>query len=231
MANDVIEKAISWALSIANNPANGYDQLHRWGPDYDCSSFVISAFEQAGVKVKTAGATYTGNMKAVFLKCGFADVTGSVNLASGAGLIRGDVLLNEVTHTALYLGSGQIVHAAGNENGGATGGASGDQNGREICQRGYYNSPWNCVLRFSAAKENNSDSSVSVNVPVLRNGSVGGSVVLLQIILNGLRFNCGDVDGDFGPKTENALRKFQAVMGINQTGVADSATWKVLFGG
>ena len=43
---------------------HGYDQDDRWGlyGDYDCSSAVITAWESAGVPVKTHGATYTGNM-------------------------------------------------------------------------------------------------------------------------------------------------------------------------
>ena len=32
------EKAVTWAIKIANDPAHGYDQDNRWGPDYDCSS-------------------------------------------------------------------------------------------------------------------------------------------------------------------------------------------------
>lgn len=46
------EKAVTWAIEIANDPAHGYDQDNRWGPDYDCSSLVISAWQQAGVPVK-----------------------------------------------------------------------------------------------------------------------------------------------------------------------------------
>ena len=49
------EKAVTWAIRIANDPAHGYDQDNRWGPDYDCSSLVISAWQQAGVPVKTKG--------------------------------------------------------------------------------------------------------------------------------------------------------------------------------
>lgn len=122
-----IEKAVTWALQIAQDPVHGYDQTCRWGPDYDCSSLMISAWQQAGVPVKTAGATYTGNMLPAFLKCGFEDVTAEINLTTGAGLQRGDVLLNARHHTAMCIGSGQIVHASINEAGKAIGGKSGDR--------------------------------------------------------------------------------------------------------
>lgn len=106
------EKAVTWAIRIANDPAHGYDQDNRWGPDYDCSSLVISAWQQAGVPVKTKGATYTGNMKSVFLSCGFKDVTSKVNLSTGSGMKRGDVLLNIASHTVMHIGNGQVVSAS-----------------------------------------------------------------------------------------------------------------------
>ena len=58
------ESAIQWMENHANNNAFGYDQRYRWGEkgDFDCSSAVISAWQAAGVPVKTRGATYTGNM-------------------------------------------------------------------------------------------------------------------------------------------------------------------------
>lgn len=146
----ISEKAAAWAESVAADDAHGYDQTSRWGPDYDCSSLVISAYKSAGLALKS---TYTGNMRADFLAHGFQDVTGLVNLGSGAGLQRGDVLLNERNHTALYTGSGRIVHAAGNERGGAVGGRTGDQTGREITAAAYCNFPWDCVLRY-AGEEN-----------------------------------------------------------------------------
>jgi len=145
----MISKAIGWAVGIASDSSHGYDQTHRWGPDYDCSSLVISAYEQAGAGVKAAGATYTGNMRRAFLACGFKDVTQKVSLSSGAGLLAGDVLLHERNHTAMYIGGGQLVQASGNERGGITGGKTGDQTGGEINVRSYYNYPWDCVLRLA----------------------------------------------------------------------------------
>ena len=64
------------ALDIADDNSHGYDQINRWGaPDYDCSSLVITAYEKVGVPVKEKGATYTGNMREAFKKCGFVEVT------------------------------------------------------------------------------------------------------------------------------------------------------------
>ena len=146
-----IENAVLWMIRTANDNRHGYDQKYRWGErgDYDCSSAVITAWETAGVPVKSAGATYTGNMYSAFKKCGFVDVTQSVNLKAGSGILRGDVLLTRGKHTAMYIGSGKIVHASINEKGKAIGGIPGDQTGKEFCIRSYYNKPWEYVLRYN----------------------------------------------------------------------------------
>lgn len=151
-ADDAIEKAISWMEKTAKDPSHGYDQAYRWGErgDYDCSSAVITAWQQAGVPVKTVGATYTGNMLQAFKQCGFDDVTGKVNRTTGEGMKRGDVLLNVVHHVAMYCGNGKEVEASINERGGATGGAPGDQTGKEFWIRSYRNYPWNYVLRYNS---------------------------------------------------------------------------------
>ena len=143
----VVEKATRFMEETAANDEHGYDQQYRWNErgDYDCSSLVISAYKHAGVPLQS---TYTGNMKADFLSHGFVNVTSKVNLKTGANMKRGDVLLNEVTHTAMYIGNGKIVHAAGNEYGKATGGKPGDQTGREITVANYYNANWGVVLRY-----------------------------------------------------------------------------------
>lgn len=146
---ELIQEAVSLAVSMAQDASHGYAQDNRWGPDYDCSSFLIHVWQSVGVPVKDSGATYTGNMRNTFIACGFRVVTGSVNLTTGAGLQTGDVLLHERNHTAMYIGNGQIVQASGNERGGITGGTPGDQTGQEIHTRSYYNFPWEVILRLS----------------------------------------------------------------------------------
>ena len=160
-----IESAVTWISGIAGDDSHGYDQIDRWCEygDYDCSSLVISAYEQAGIPVKTNGATYTGNMYQVFLKCGFKDVSTSVNTSTGAGLQRGDVLLNHIHHTAMYIGNGRLVEAQWSENQSAYGYA-GDQTGEEIWERSYYNYPWDCVLRYCGENAIPSQTNGKINV-------------------------------------------------------------------
>ena len=145
------ELAIRAMEELAKDNSHGYDQIHRWGTDYDCSSAVITSWEIAGVPVHKNGATFTGNMLYSFLKSGFVNVTKTVDLRTGKGLVRGDVLLNIKHHTAMYAGNGKEVEASINELGKATGGKTGDQTGKEILIRNYRNYPWDCVLRY---KEN-----------------------------------------------------------------------------
>ena len=216
---EIIEKATQFIINVANDNSHGYDQAYRWNErgDYDCSSLVITSWQQAGVPVKTNGATYTGNMYNVFLKCGFKDVTKSVNLSNGSGMQRGDVLLNHVHHTAMYIGNGQECEASINEKGKATGGQPGDQTGQEIKIRSYRNYPWNCILRYTggATIEPSNQSSQ------LSKGSIGSAVKQMQTMLIKCGYSCGTAgaDGSFGAKTLKALKKFQKANGLIEDGI------------
>lgn len=147
----VIDKAVSWAIQIAKDDSHGYDQAGRNGPDYDCSSLVINAYKQAGAKVGSA--SYTGDMYKVFTANGFKDVTGQINLSTGSGLKKGDVLLNVSEHASLVIeDGGKRVNASRNENGQYTGGKTGDQTGNEISIKAYSNyyiGGWDYVLRYN----------------------------------------------------------------------------------
>lgn len=64
--------------------------------------------------------------------------------------------------------------------------------------------------------------------PVLKNGAVGESVKRLQELLNALS-NAGlKVDGEFGAKTELAVRDFQSKNGLKADGIVGEKTWAVL---
>ena len=102
------ESALKWAKGIAADQSHGYSQQNRYGPDYDCSSLVLSSYKQAGVPIDFNVVCYTGNMQGL-LQYGFKDVTSQVNLNTGNGLQPGDVLWYHISgtngHTAMYAGS------------------------------------------------------------------------------------------------------------------------------
>lgn len=223
------EKAIRQMEAWARDDSHGYDQRYRWGElgDYDCSSAVISAWQAAGVPVKSMGATYTGDMVPAFTACGFADVTGSVNFKTGEGLKRGDVLLNVKYHTAMYCGGGYEVEASINENGGDIGGRPGDQTGWEFLIRPYRDYPWNICLRYMGDIETDDFLFYTHEVGF---GSMGLDVWRGQMILYARGFYTSITDACFGPLTRQAVTEFQKVAKIPVTGKLDADTWATLLG-
>jgi immune inhibitor A len=64
--------------------------------------------------------------------------------------------------------------------------------------------------------------------PVLRRGSKGSDVRRLQQALVNLAFDPGTVDGDFGPRTEKAVRAYQTSRGLVGDGIVGKKTWAAL---
>ena len=65
---------------------------------------------------------------------------------------------------------------------------------------------------------------------LLKLGSKGDEVRTLQSLLNSKGYSVGSVDGDFGPATEAAVRKFQADHGLGVDGIVGKNTWAALYG-
>ena len=83
-----VEAAIQWAISIANDDSHGYSQSNRNGPNYDCSSFVSTAFKNGGFSV--SGSLNTSSMADAFVKVGFTKYK------------KGDVLADDVAYNYVY---------------------------------------------------------------------------------------------------------------------------------
>ncbi|MBQ3435619.1 MAG: C40 family peptidase [Bacilli bacterium] len=134
------EKAVAWAKKIANNDSIGYSQAVREGSSYDCSSLIINAYEKAGIPVKAAGATNTGNMIKAFTKTGkFEYVPGNPNVNN---LKPGDIVITPGSHTEMYVGKGKLLGAHDNFDG-----SVGDSSGKEINVADYYGT-WSGYLKY-----------------------------------------------------------------------------------
>lgn len=235
----VIDKAVTYMIDLVTDPIHGYDQINRWGPNFDCSSAIITAVQNgAGIPVKAAGATYTGNMRAAFKKCGFRDIP----YKRGITLARGDILLCHKVikgkvygHTVMYIGDGKIAQFSINEKGTAKGGKSGDQTGKEsyIGKFYEYSKGWDCVLRYPGDDDKQEDETVNITMPVLKKGSRCAEVGTVQTLLNALGFKGKNgrpltVDRDFGQNVDYAVRLFQKSKDLTADGIVGLKTWKSL---
>ena len=144
----VVDRAVSFAVDVANDDANhGYNIDHGWGPgEYHCIGLVMTAYTMAGYDM---GKAWTGHMPERLAKYGFYDVTGSVDLRTGAGLQKGDILWmmhpgGKHGHTELYAGDGLLVGARGL---GVNDQIPGDQDGTEVSVIPYTNLSWQRAFR------------------------------------------------------------------------------------
>lgn len=110
--NAKVENAVKWMVDKATNNYITYSQSNRnlnnpAGLSYDCSSFVITAFNQAGFDINSS---YTGDMKSGFTSEGWEWHPVYNGTITADMLVRGDILLNEGKHTQVYIGNNQDVN-------------------------------------------------------------------------------------------------------------------------
>lgn len=132
-----INKAVTWMESIAADDSHGYSQLQRNGPDYDCSSFVGTALANAGFAVSPYSTTR--NLEEQLTRSGFKKC--------GKPWKRGDIHLAAGHHVTMSTDATHIVHASQSETGGIYG-KTGDQTGKEICVRSYYDLPYDNTVHY-----------------------------------------------------------------------------------
>jgi len=151
---------------MVNDNRFGYSWEERWGAkpekwtvggvsfdmpvgDYDCSSSCTQAWRKAltGTKYAKAldAATYTGNMREVFVKSGLFAWKPISFIAS-----PGDLYLNEQNHVAMCQGqSPDLLSEFSWGDKGAYGNRRGDQSGREAAVNAYYDYPWDGILHYN----------------------------------------------------------------------------------
>lgn len=109
-----------------------------------------------------------------------------------------------------------------------------DSNGGQVMERtrkvsqvlGAVRPKYETASGATATKTEDND----VKIPVIKKGSKGAMVKATQILLNGYGYNCGTADGDFGAKTDAAVRKYQAAKKLTVDGEVGEKTFCSLTG-
>ena len=79
--------------------------------------------------------------------------------------------------------------------------------------------------------DTSANPDAAIEYATLRSGDSGDNVRSLQMRLIELGFLTADADGDYGSKTVSAVKRAQALAGLEVTGVADSKTQHTLWTG
>ena len=208
------EKMAKAMEAACNNKNIGYDQYQRntlltqakacgWDMskittpcETDCSALVSVCAQCAGIDIPyiNGNAPYTGNMKQQFTKTGeFEVLSTSKYLTSDAYLRRGDILLRTSGHTAMAL-----------ENGAQTGGnpTSSNKNTTSstiICGK------IDTVKEVQIWLNNNYAAALTLD------GLYGSrtKAALVKALQKELGFTGRDIDGDYGPKTNAAVKQLK----------------------
>lgn len=95
------------------------------------------------------------------------------------------------------------------------------------------NYPFEAIVN-GAKETEKGENTVNVTLNVLKRGSKGEQVTALQRMLFAMGYKLGTnnpFDGDFGPKTDAAVRHYQGKYGLVVDGIVGEKTWTKLLKG
>ena len=180
----------------------------------DCSGLFAWAFKQLG------GSIYHGSNTIYNKYCSSKGKLSKGKRADGQPIKPGTAVFlyrasdSNRHHIGLYIGNDTVIEAKGTQYGVVTSKLSHWDEWGELKD-----------VNYSGVT---GDEGGTPAVTVLKNGSRGEAVKALQTLLNKAGFDCGNVDGIFGSKTEAAVRLFQASKGLKVDGIAGEATQDAL---
>ena len=206
--------------TAADQKAATREQTVKYGEQWighrvaDCSGLFYWAFKQLG------GYMYHGSNTMYDRYCdahgtlSYGKKGGSEALRPGTAVFTGDD--SNKGHVGLYVGNGDVIEAAGTQQGVIT--------SKVTAKKWHY---WG-ELKGVSYDQGGDDMPATDRRPTLRRGSRGEYVTLLQTMLVNRGYSLGSVDGIYGSKTENAVRIFQKTNGLTVDGITGPATWAKL---
>lgn len=197
----------------AQQEAATREQTIKWGSRWigkkvaDCSGYVCWVAKQYGESVYHGSNTMFRKYCSAKgkLKNGYRADTGD-DMPIGCLVFKYDPEQNSRYHVGIYIGGETVIEAKGTYYGVVTSTAAEWDEWGLLC----------CV-------DYDGDGTME-----LKKGSRGNDVCMLQELLNNLGFDCGNVDGIFGTKTENAVKAAQRANNLPADGVATQTLLDIL---
>lgn len=121
-----------------------------------------------------------------------------------------------MSHTGLYVGSAEMIHAKGHAVGVV----------KEVLGTQVSMTHW--AIPKGAYTDEEILTAGVVDMTSMRYGSKGDDVKELQIMLNALGVDSGNADGIFGSATQAAVIRFQQLYGLTADGIAGAKTMEKL---
>lgn len=172
----------------------------------DCSWLIITSISDVGLPVN--GATYTGNMVKEL------SATGKFKAYPFryTDLQRGDILVKHISdnngHAVIYIGNGEILEACNKKY------------GLRRCK--YYANGYQYILRLT-------ENIQVTTMKQITKGDKGIEVAMLQMFLNKYEGNKLIIDGDYGIKTSDCVRTFQAKYTLEVDNIVGVKTWGKIY--
>ena len=242
--SQVAQKAVAYAMSKVGGK---YSRTYRWRNDpytRDCSSFVYSAYEAAGVLLKDSKGnkltTSTYQVNAVGFDLIYPSAYSKVgrNLPSPKDLLKqiklevGDIVFfcnnssttraNKITHVALYAGSNRYVHARNEKDGIMTNTVSYGEG--KICG----------IIRFNDAgsgatpPDTDNDPTYPNGLPkdtLLKEGSKSTALVkILQQLFVTYSIYSGPANGTFDASFKKVVLFIQKDLKVKEDGIWGNIT-------
>lgn len=180
---------------------------------FDCRGFTRWLLEQAGLSLAGGGATIQYDTNSNWAAKGTID-----QMPSGLVCCVFKRKEGKMSHTGMYVGNGQIIHCS-------TFVKTGSLDDKPAWT--HYGIPAG-LYTDKELKEAGVNVEDGRNIPTLRRGANGETVKKLQTLLNHAIGAGLDVDGNFGSKTEEAVKEFQRMNGLTVDGIVGPKTWAEL---
>ena len=180
----------------------------------DCSGMFVWAFKQLGASIYHGSNTIWNKYCSSKGKLSKGQRTDGQPIKPGTAVFLYRASDNNRHHIGLYVGDDTVIEAKGT-------------------MYGVVTSRLNHWDEWGELKDVDYTGTVGgegggTKVVLLKRGSVGPAVKALQELLNKCGYNCGNADGIFGEKTENAVKRFQVDHSLSIDGIAGEATQDAL---